>query len=126
VVVEGPAYAEDPAAGSRLAGHPAFAGWPLVVLTDDAARAARSEMNFLWTTFTRFEPAADLHAAGARVVRHHLSYDAPVVIDARLKPWYPAELSCRPDTAALVTDRWREYFPDGDVEMGDSERGHLD
>jgi hypothetical protein len=55
-----------------------------------------------------------------------VSYDAPVLIDARLKPWYPAELSCRPDTAALVTDRWREYFPDGDVEMGDSERGHLD
>jgi 3-polyprenyl-4-hydroxybenzoate decarboxylase len=126
LVIEGPAYTVDPGAASRLAGHPAFAGWPLVVLTDDAARATRSEMNFLWTTFTRFEPAADLHAAGARVVRHHVSYDGPVLIDARMKPWYPAELSCRPDVAALVTERWREYFPGGDVEMGDSERGHLD
>ena len=126
LVIEGPAYTGDPGAASRLAGHPAFAGWPLVVLTDDAARATRSEMNFLWTTFTRFEPAADLHAAGARVVRHHVSYDGPVLIDARMKPWYPAELSCRPDVAALVTERWREYFPGADVEMGDSEKGHLD
>ena len=47
-------------------------------------------------------------------------------IDARLKPGFPAELTCDPDTAALVTRRWREYFPGGKVEMGDSERGHLD
>ena len=40
--------------------------WPLVVLTDEPARAARSDMNFLWTTFTRFEPAADIHSRIAR------------------------------------------------------------
>ncbi len=34
-----------------------------------------------------------------------------MVIDARMKPWYPAEVSCDPRTAALVTARWREYFP---------------
>jgi 4-hydroxybenzoate decarboxylase subunit C len=126
LLVEGPRYGEDASAGARLAAHPAFAGWPLVVLTDDAARAIRSEMNFLWTTFTRFEPAADIYAAGARVVRHHVSYEAPVVIDARMKPWYPDELSCRPDVAERVTARWKEYFPSARVEMGDSERGHLD
>ena len=31
-----------------------------------------------------------------------------------------------PDTAATVTNRWKEYFPAGNVAMGDSERGHLD
>jgi len=100
--------------------------WPLVVLTDDAARAARSEMNFLWTTFTRFEPAADIHAAERRIVRNHIAYAGPVVIDARMKPWYPKELSADPDTAALVTRRWKDYFPSGKVAMGDSERAHLD
>ena len=69
---------------------PAFADWPLVVLTDEPARAARSDMNFLWTTFTRFEPAADIHAAERRIVRNHIAYRGPIVIDARLKPWYPA------------------------------------
>jgi UbiD family decarboxylase len=126
LVVGGPPAAEDPDAGPRLAGHPAFAGWPLLVLTDEPARAAASPMNFLWTTFTRFEPAADVHAASARVVRHHVVHEPPVLIDARRKPGFPCEVSCDPDTASLVSRRWREYFPDRRVEMGDSELGHLD
>jgi UbiD family decarboxylase len=126
LVAAGPSYDTEPGAADRIAQHPAFAGWPLVVLTDDAARAARSDMNFLWTTFTRFEPASDIHAASRRIVRNHIAYSGPIVIDARMKPWYPKELSCDPETAALVTRRWKEYFPSGKVEMGDSERAHLD
>ena len=125
LVVSGPAFASDPGAGERIASHPAFAGWPLIVLSDDAARATRSVMNFLWTTFTRFEPSADLHAASRRIVRNHIAYEPPIVIDARMKPWYPAEVSCREDVAQKVTARWREYFPSRTVEMGDAERGHL-
>jgi UbiD family decarboxylase len=126
LVVGARPFAEDRDAAARLAAHPAFAGWPLVVVSDEPARATRSDMNFLWTTFTRFEPAADIHSAGQRVVRHHLAYEPPIVIDARMKPSYPKELTCRPDVAASVTRRWSEYFPGGKVAMGDSERGHLD
>jgi len=126
LVVGGPRYADEPEAGSRIASHSAFADWPLVVLTDEAARTAASPVNFLWTTFTRFEPAADIHAARVEVKRHHLSYSAPIVIDARMKPPYPDELFCDPETAELVTRRWLEYFPHGGVEMGDSDRAHLD
>jgi UbiD family decarboxylase len=125
LVVETASHADEPQAAARLAPAPAFADWPLVVLTDDAARATRSAMNFLWTTFTRFEPAADIHAAATRVVRNHVARTPPIVIDARMKAWYPKELRCDPDVAATVSRRWREYFPSG-VEMGDSERGHLD
>jgi UbiD family decarboxylase len=126
LVVGAPPYASEPDAGERLAKDPAFAGWPLVVLTDEPARAARSDMNFLWTTFTRFEPAADIHAAGRRIVRNQIAYEGPIVIDARLKPGFPKELAAREDTAALVSSRWKEYFPGGAVEMGDSDRAHLD
>jgi len=126
LVVDGPKYSSEPEAARRLAGDQAFADWPLVVLTDDADRATASSINFLWTTFTRFEPAADIHTAAQRVVRHHVSYTAPMVIDARMKPPYPKELFCDEETAALVDRRWKEYFPDGGVEMGDSDRGHLD
>jgi UbiD family decarboxylase len=125
LVVGGPAYDAEPNAAARLATAEAFAGWPLIVLTDEPDRAARSTVNFLWTTFTRFEPARDIHAAESRVVRHHLSYTPPVVIDARLKPGFPDELFCASEVADTVTRRWREYFPEG-VEMGDSARGHLD
>jgi len=126
LVVDGPGFATEPDAAGRLARDPAFVDWPLVVLTDDADRATASSINFLWTTFTRFEPAADIYTAAQRVVRHHVSYTAPIVIDARMKPPYPKELFCDEDTAALVDRRWKEYFPNGGVEMGDSDRGHLD
>ena len=126
LVVGAPGYTDEPGAAGRLAAAPAFAGWPLLVITDEPARAAASPMNFLWTTFTRFEPAADIHAAGHTVVRNHLSYRGPIAIDARMKPGYPAELACRDDIAATVSRRWTEYFPAGGVEMGDSDRAHLD
>ena len=126
LVVGAQAVGLDPEAPARVAAHPAFARWPLIVLTDEPRRAARSPINFLWTTFTRFEPAADIHAAATRVVRNHLAYTAPVVIDARLKPAFPRELACRDDIAARVARRWREYFPARGVEMGDSNAAHLD
>jgi UbiD family decarboxylase len=126
LVVGGPAADDEPAAGARLAAHPAFAGWPLLVLTDEPGRAAASPASFLWTTFTRFEPAADVHAAATRVVRHHLVHEPPVLIDARRKPGFPREVSCDAETASVVSRRWREYFPEAKVEMGDSERAHLD
>jgi 3-polyprenyl-4-hydroxybenzoate decarboxylase len=125
LIVGGPAYADEPGAAPRFAAHPAFAGWPLVVLTDEPRQAAASPINFLWTTFTRFEPAADVHAAATALVRHHVSYTPPIVIDARMKPWYPRELFADEATAATVSRRWKEYFPGGKVEMGDSGVGHL-
>jgi UbiD family decarboxylase len=126
LVVSGPVYDAEPQAAARLARDSAFAGWPLVVLSDDAGRATRSEMNFLWTTFTRFEPGADIASAEQRIVRNHIAHRGPIVIDARMKPTYPKELFCDDDTAALVSRRWREYFPSRAVEMGDSARGHLE
>ncbi len=126
LVVDGPGFAHDRDAARTLAQVQALADWPLVVLVDDAAKAARSAVNFLWTTFTRFEPAADLHARAVDLVRLQPSYTPPLVIDARMKPSYPKELFCDPDTAARVSRRWREYFPERAVTMGDSDRGHLD
>jgi UbiD family decarboxylase len=126
LVVGARPYGEDVIAPSRIAAHAAFAGWPLVVVSDEPERATRSAMNFLWTTFTRFEPAADIHAADRRIVRNHIAYEPPIVIDARMKPWYPKEVKCRDDVARRVTGRWAEYFPSRKVEMGDAERGHLD
>ena len=126
LVVGAPCYADEPGAAARLASAPAFAGWPLLVITDEPRRAAISPMNFLWTTFTRFEPAADIHAAGHTVVRNHLSYRGQIAIDARMKPGEPAEPACREDVAATVSRRGTEDCPAGGVEMGDSGRAHLD
>jgi hypothetical protein len=95
-----------------VAGAPAFAGWPLILLADDAAIAESTE-RFLWATFTRFEPAGDIHPAGRELRRHHLAYRPPIVIDARMKPHYPNEVRPARATVDLVDRRWREYFPAG-------------
>jgi hypothetical protein len=126
LVVGGASRTEDADAPARIAADPAFRDWPLIILTEEPARATASTMNFLWTTFTRFEPAADIHAAERRIVRNHIAYSGPIVIDARLKPDFPQELVCDEATARTVTERWNEYFPNRKVEMGDSTRANLD
>jgi len=103
LVLEGKASAED------VARDPAFAEWPLIVLHDDAS-VARSSTDFLWATWTRFEPASDIYAARTEVKRHHLVYTGPIVIDARTKPGFPDELVVRDDIKDLVDRRWAEYF----------------
>jgi 4-hydroxybenzoate decarboxylase subunit C len=112
LVVEGSPYLDEPNQAARLAREAAFAEWPLVILHDDA-EVARSPTDFLWSTWTRFEPAGDVYAAETNVVRHHLAYRGPIVIDARKKPSLPDELIVRDDISALVDQRWREYFPHG-------------
>jgi 3-polyprenyl-4-hydroxybenzoate decarboxylase len=126
LVVEAPKHAEAPDSAARIARDPAFAEWPLIVVSDDAERHAKSTMNFLWATFTRFDPARDLHAAKVELVANHASFTPPVAIDARMKAGYPEELFCDSATAKKVDLRWKEYFPDGKVEMGDSDKAALD
>ena len=110
LVVQGPAFTSEPDQGARIATHSVFADWPLVVLHDDA-KVAASTSDFLWSTWTRFEPAGDVSARETKVVRHHLAYTPPIVIDARKKPSLPDELIVREDVAKLVSNRWQEYFP---------------
>lgn len=124
LVLQGAVHRDDPDQGRRVAQHPAFAPWPLLVLVDQARATTASTTSFLWTTFTRFDPAADISAAEERIVGGGVSRSGPVVIDARLKPGFPGELFCDEDTAKQVTARWNEYFPDG-MAMGSSDMGHL-
>ncbi len=109
LVLDGTSYQDEPNLAARVAQHPEFSTWPLLVLVDDAAKATASNMSFLWTTFTRFEPGADIHARSKSILRNHISYEMPLVIDARMKPNYPAELECDAQTAELVSRRWGEY-----------------
>lgn len=125
LVLEGAAHASDADLPRILAASPALAPWPLVILSDDAAATARSPMNLLWRTFTRFDPATDIHAAQTDLIANQATFKAPLVIDARMKASYPEELFCDEQTADQVDRRWSEYFST-EVPMGDSDRAHLD
>lgn len=111
LVIEGPSFTGDATFADVIAADVRFKDWPLVVLVDAAERTAASASQFLWTTFTRFEPGADIKCANKTIVRNHIVYQGPIIIDARMKPTYPAELFCDERTSALVTRRWKEYFP---------------
>ncbi len=123
LVVEGPSYTDDANYAQHLAADAALVEWPLVFLVDNADIVAKN-ITFLWSTFTRFEPAADIYAAGVELRRHHPCYTPPIVLDCRMKPGYPGEVIVDAEVASKVTQRWSEYFPNGDVEGEEDRMGY--
>ncbi|MCF6290838.1 MAG: UbiD family decarboxylase [Desulfobacterales bacterium] len=111
LVVEGSPYDQDKGLAGRLANWQGLADWPLVILVDDSHAATGNLQEFLWTVFTRFEPAADIHAADSTVTRFHVGLREPVVIDCRMKPWYPPILEVDPETRARVDARIGSMVP---------------
>ncbi|HSR50032.1 MAG TPA: UbiD family decarboxylase [Acidobacteriota bacterium] len=125
LVLEGQPYDVEPGQAQRLTEWDDFSDFPLLIVVDDSRKTVATHPRFLWTVFTRFEPAGDICSRKVSVQRHHLGYTPPICIDARIKPHYPEELFCDPDTAKTVSQRWGEYFPEGGVEMGDSDVANL-
>ena len=76
--------------------------FPLVVLVDDSEFTAKTLNNFLWTVFTRSDPAADLHGIGASIIDKHWGCSGSVVIDARIKPHHAPPLIEDPTVTAKV------------------------
>ncbi|MCE9634997.1 MAG: UbiD family decarboxylase [Planctomycetes bacterium] len=109
LVVAGRPYADEPGQAARIAAFEGFRDWPLIVLVDDAAEATATTELFLWTTFTRMEPAGDIHGRAQHVARFHVGLEPPVVFDCRMKPWYPEVLEVDAPTRDLVDRRWKEY-----------------
>lgn len=110
LVLEAEPFDNSPELADRLLQHygDALAEWPFIFLVDDI-QAASGQTPFLWTVFTRFDPAYDIYAR-TELIRHHPSYRFPVIVDARMKPGYPDELETDPSVKKLVDERWNEYF----------------
>ncbi len=111
LVVQGTPYEEDEGLPARLASSPELQDWQVVLLVDDSGEATVSMQEFLWTFFTRFEPAADIHAAATSVRRFHVGLTSPVVIDCRMKPWYTEVLEVDAATRALVDEKFDRIIP---------------
>jgi 4-hydroxy-3-polyprenylbenzoate decarboxylase len=71
-------------------------------LVDDAEFTSRSLSNFLWVTFTRSNPAADIDGIGAFLDQKHWGCCGALVIDARIKPHHAPVLEEDPDTTRRV------------------------
>lgn len=111
LVVSGASFEQEPELAARVLERLAAGEqeWPLVFIVDDAKEVVRSQASFLWTVFTRFNPATDMYA-DSEVRLHHLNYKLPIVVDARMKPGYPDEVLPREDIVKLVDQRWTSYF----------------
>jgi UbiD family decarboxylase len=110
LVVEGPKWRENDTVVQQLLQEPAVQPFRMVCLVDDAAACTRDEASFLWTVFTRFEPAADIYGCQAQLRRFHVSLTAPIVLDSRLKPWFPPVVEPDPDTVRRVDALWAKAF----------------
>jgi 4-hydroxy-3-polyprenylbenzoate decarboxylase len=110
LMVRGPAYRPGPSGEepSLRAFCRAFAPsdtigrFPLIVVVDDSEFAARSERNFLWVTFTRSNPAADIDGIAAFCHQKHWGCGGPLVIDARIKPHHAPPLVDDPEIERRV------------------------
>ncbi len=111
LVVQGLSYEERPELGSQLASWEGAQQMEVIVLVDSTDEATCSLQEFLWTFFTRFEPAADIHGAGQSVRRFHVGLKSPVVFDCRMKPWYTEVLEVDPETKARVDARIGSMIP---------------
>lgn len=109
IIVEGNGYATDKDLAERIAKSGKFDDWQIVVIHDNAD-VAKSTEKFLWATWTRFNPATDIFAKEVTTRNNHIGYTSPIVIDARMKPWYPNEVEPREDIVKLVDERWGKYF----------------
>lgn len=59
---------------------------PFIIICDDASFVSNSLRNFLWVSFTRSNPANDIHGIDAFQENKHWGCNGPLLIDARIKP----------------------------------------
>ena len=98
ITVTAPAYTNEALAAQeieKLDNHfkdQSLDGITLMVLCDDAEFAAATLNNFVWVTFTRSNPATDIHGIRAFTKNKHWGCRGPLIIDARKKPHHAPEL----------------------------------
>lgn len=110
LVLRGPAHAlgrnePDPRMeqlARALSCWPGRETFPLVVTADDPDFCAAALENFLWVAFTRSDPATDTYGVEARQRAKHWSCAAPLILDARLKPFHAPPLEEDPAVTRRV------------------------
>ena len=77
-------------------------GVAMIVLVDDSHFSSNTLNNFLWVTFTRSNPAYDIHGVGSFYSHKHWGCTGPLIIDARVKPHHAPTLEVDKKTKEKV------------------------
>ena len=110
LAIEGPACQPGPSTNDHdvetfcQAFHPeqSINQFPLVIIVDDSRFVTESFRNFLWTVFTRSNPADDIHGIGASTIAKHWQCQGSLVIDARIKPHHAPPLIEDPEVTRKI------------------------
>ena len=106
LVVTGPAYSTDRHDVRRfcesISHDDPIRAFPLIVVVDDSEFTAKTLRNWLWVTYTRSNPAADIDGVDARTIEKHWGCAGPLVIDARIKPQHAPPLFDDPEVEKRV------------------------
>ena len=76
--------------------------YPWITLVDSAPLLSgdfdtRTLRDFLWLTFTRSDPAKDIFGYRAHIQDKHWKCEAPIIVDARIKPHHQKPLTISAD-----------------------------
>ena len=74
------------------------------MVVDDAEFTAQRLKNFLWVTFTRSDPASNLHGIESSIEDKHWGCRGSVVIDARIKSHHAPPLIEDPSITRRVDE----------------------
>ena len=111
LAVEGPAF-RTPELGAEAmekfvgsySRSDAINSFPLIVVADESEFVAHTLNNFLWVTFTRSNPAADLYGIESFTLHKHWGCLGSLVIDARSKPQHAPPLVEDPEVTKKVDE----------------------
>jgi 4-hydroxy-3-polyprenylbenzoate decarboxylase len=76
--------------------------FPIIVIVDDSDFASATLRHFLWTTFTRCDPAADVDGIDVLHTQKHWGCRGSLIFDARKKKHHAPELVEDPDVIKRI------------------------
>ena len=76
--------------------------FPLIMVVDDSEFCAATLNNWLWTCFTRSNPAADIYGIASEISAKHWGCSGSLIIDARCKPHHAPPLVDVPEVEKKV------------------------
>ena len=109
IMLQGPAYdassrdALIAQLNEALARWPYRENYPWITLIDSTKNLSEASAyknvlrDFLWLTFTRSDPAKDIFGYNERTHEKHWGCDAPMIVDARIKPHHQKALTLSDD-----------------------------
>ncbi|MFZ1422569.1 MAG: UbiD family decarboxylase [Saprospiraceae bacterium] len=77
-------------------------GFPLIILCDNTKFITENYNNFIWSCFTKSNPAYDIYGANARYDYKHWACETNLIIDARTKPHHAPPLIVDPKITQKV------------------------